>query len=342
MVRRHGFTLIELMIAIVVSLFVIGTFLRFFSHAVRVEGRSTVKSDITLKGNHILDTVESAIRLAGLGNSSLEFKNGAVILAASGVATNVDGGPLNSPASFTFVSPWGGPVTKVAVIEGETPACRIYPQNNNAFTGDLNAVGTILLVNKANIFTAGYLRESATSIVTQTPFTYPDLSNYPNLLNVDAGLACAEMFPPHATILTGPNRAYTLTYDVTTQKFRFFEAGATADIISMPREEIPFMVLQFLTEAEATGGEGELYTARLWTVAPADFSTIKAVRFGFVMASRLPQDMNAALLTGIQYCMFGVCFTPPNSPDIQHKRYTAFSRVVYLRNIDSLKRHLNE
>ena len=342
MVRRHGFTLIELMIAIVVSLFVIATFLRFFSHTVKVEGRSTVKSDITLKGNHILDTVESAIRLAGLGNSSLEFKNGTVITAASGIATNVDGGPLNSPATFTFVSPWGGPVTKVAVIEGETPTCRIYPQNNNAFTGDVGAVGTALLINRANIFTAAYLRESATAIVTQSPFQYPNPNDPVNPLNVDSGLACAEMFPPHATILTGPNRTYTLVYDITNQQLRLTDTTNGLNLFTIPRIEVPFMVMQFLTEAEATGGEGELYTARQWTTVPADLTTIKAVRFGFVMASRLPQDMNAALLTGIQYCMYGVCFTPPNDADNQHKRYTAFSRVIYLRNIDSLKRHLNE
>lgn len=336
--RLTGFTLIELMIALSVSLFVIGTFLRFFSHTVRIEANNNIKGNITLKGQHLLDTVEGAVRLAGLGNTSTQYKTGAVIAAAQGLAQSVSAGnTFSGDFTFTFESPYGGPVTKVLTAQGSLPACTITLQSSASL---YNGLFTLLLINRSDIY-QGTLGALSGNQITTTALT-------PSVVGLTA---CGDAFPA-GTLVTGPNRVYSLTTTyallpacsgcVTLTETT---VGATTVLFSIPRTEMPFFALQFLTETDTAG-----VITRAWVTTindcntplvpgtPNICSTIKAVRFGFVLTAKTEREGGAAD-SNFQYCLFdsGYCF---NAPANTNRRYAAFSRTVYLRNIDSLKRNL--
>ncbi len=335
MERRYsqGFTLLELMLAIVISLFVIGTYLRFFAHSTRVEAHNNMKSNITLKGEHILNTLDNAIRLTGLGNTSAEFRTGNVIATATGTAASVNGGTSAGPVDFSFISPYGGPVTKVLAASNQTPACTITVQNSASLHG-ASSNPLLLLINHNNVY-----RGTLNGTPTTNQFTLSTLLDPAG--NSVTGQDCAALFPPLRTLVTGENRTFQLTYGDAGFLFQVPLVSDGLIRIKHSKAEMPYILLQFLTESDASGGEGELSISRTWTALPADREDIKAVRIAFVLATKEARE-GAATENAFQYCFFEptpYCFSAPANTNF---RYAAFSRVIYLRNYDSLKRHLLE
>ncbi len=337
-----GFTLIELMIAMTVSLFVIGTYLRFFSHSVKIEASTQLKSNITVKGEHILDTLENSMRLAGLGNTSTQFKAGTVIVSADGIAEAVSAGNVFADGfNFTFESPYGGPVTKVLTAQGSIPGCTITLQSSAAL---YSGMPNLLIINRNNIYQATLSSMNGNQITTATMTPTP------------VGTSCGDAFPA-GTLVTGLNRIYSLNTTGTTGgacagcvNFTEQIGGGTNPIalFSYPKAEMPFFAVQFLTETVDAAG----VATRAWITSVNDCntplvvgtanvcSTIKAVRFGFVLTAKGEREGTPAA-TSFQYCLFddSYCFAAPADTN---KRYLAFSRTVYLRNIDSLQRNLLE
>ncbi len=340
----QGFTLIELMIAIGLTLFVVGTYLRFFGHTARYEANNTLKTAAMLKGEYIADTLENAIRLIGLSNTSLDFRTGAIIASANGAAVSVtNGGYLTDIVYFTFISPWGGPVTSTKGTPlGVAPNCTLFPSNLNS----------ILSGNQSfNIITRDGKYVATASIDPDDQGQIPFLSLTPSVSG-----SCASLFPAEGTIITGPNRQYSLTYlnGMISLSYTIPPDTTTFSVFSYPQEEIPFFTLQFLTETVALNGTiTRAWTNEVsdcsWGTYPADppypvCSTIKAIRFGFVVTARSDR-VESTGTNAFSYCFFqdstgnDVCYSAaPNTG----KRYAAFSRVVHLRNYDYLKQHLLE
>jgi len=327
-----AFSLIELMIAMTATIFLITTFFRLFNHAARLETNNNLKTNVTLKGEHILDTLENSIRLIGLANTNSDLAatvvTDRIISSADGIAGTITAGNyITDPVNFTFHSPWGGPITKVISATGTTPACTVTIMNSNSLFAELS---TLLFINKEKIYTVTF-----TPGVTGATFTTTAITPTPTVND------CATLFPS-STIVTGPNTRYELSFSNSLLQFR--DAVSNRIIFTYPREEIPFFVLQFLTEAEVTGGEGELYSNQLWSplvsdctaTTPTVCSTIKAVRFGFVMTAREARIDKTPAPNAFKYCLFddAYCFEAPTNTG---KRYVAFSRTVYIRNYDFLK-----
>lgn len=339
-----GFTLLELMIAIGLTLFVVGTYLRFFSHTARYEANNTLKTSAMLKGEYIADTLENAIRLIGLSNTSLDFRTGTIVASANGAAVSVtDGGYLSDMVIFDFVSPWGGPVTSTKGTPlGTAPNCTLFPANLNSILGGNQSF---------NIITKDGKYAATASIDPNDQGQIPLLSLTPS-----ASGSCDALFPAEGTIITGPNRQYSLRYVNGTFSLSYTIPPDTTTffVFSYPQEEIPFLTLQFLTETVAGNGTitrtwTDNITDCSWGTYPTDppypaCSTIKAVRFGFVVTAK-GERVGSSGTNAFNYCFFqdgannNVCYSAsPNTG----KRYAAFSRVVHLRNYDYLKQHLLE
>jgi hypothetical protein len=324
--------MIELILAIVVSFIVIGTYLRFFTHSVKLEAHNTLKSGVALRGQNFMDSFENIARLTGLANSSDAFRSGWVITAANGNAASVTAGNYTAgTATFTFQSPFGGAVTKVLSAQGSLPNCTITVQNSASLYAGMPHY---FLINRDNIYTAtvsAINNNQITATVSPTPVGIS---------------ACGDAFPS-TTLVTGPNREYTLAFN-DTQRTRLTErvlpSGSAVQLFDAPREEIPFFLLQFLTE---TVDNNNIVT-RQWLTSvtgcnsnldDAACKTIKAVRFAFVMAARQSRDASGGTAPNeFSYCFFDdYCFEAPVDTD---RRYLSFSRVIYLRNFDSLQRNL--
>ena len=330
-----AFSLIELMIAMTATLFLVATFFRVFTHATRLETNNNLKNNVSLKGEHILDSLENSIRLIGLANNSTEFSAGAVIPSAQGKAVSVGAGNyLTGTFNFSFRSPWGGPITKVVSATGTQPACVVTIMNSNSLFAELD---NLLFINKNDIYTATFSAGSTGNTFTTATIT----STNPLAPAIPSGVTCDSLFPS-STLVTGANTLYELAFDGSIIQFR--DATWNRIIFAYPKEEMPFFVLQFLVETSVTDGEGELYANRAWapsvndcgSAQPDVCKTIKAVRFGFVLTSRESRIDKGTDSGTFQYCLFddSTCFSANANTG---KRYFSFSRTVYMRNYDFMK-----
>ena len=349
--RPIGFTLIELMVAIGLTLLVVGTYLRFFSNVSRYETNNSLKTTVLRKGDYIANTLENAIRLIGLSNTSVEFKGGGIISQATGVAVTVPPGEnLHQDAAFRFVSPWGYPISRIkSPVTGTDRSCQFSVVNTSAASYQSISGGRLITRNavySGNFFFMGdYIIYSvnATNLLGYTP---SGETFFPSG-------ECANNFPPENTILTGPNSSFLLSYSPDSFAFDFKNETSGTYLFSLPTWEVPFFTLQFLVEIPSEGG-GE--PTRTWVTSPGGCGSplpappasvppcfqIKAVRFGFVIAAKHGVVQGTTQTPG-QYCFFEddggnpVCY---GAPLTAYTRYAAFSRVVYLRNYDYLRQYL--
>lgn len=324
--KEKGFSLLELMLVLMVSIFVVGSYLKIFNHSVKAEGHNNLKNNITLKGEHILTSFENAVRLTGLANSSQNFKDGLVIPQAQGIAANVDAGNyLAGMAVFTFLSPYGGPVTKTvntAVTDGS--GCILTLQSSASFFNTANPKISILNkgTNAGEVYTASYAATTSNVLVASS--FQPALTD-----------TCENTFPM-GTLVTGANISYEFSYINNTVKLAGL--GDSPILFTYPREEMPFVLLQFLVEIVDENGA---VTLREWKATPTspERPFIKAVRFGFVLTSREEREDKTVAGNAFRYCFFEsqYCFSAPLNT---RKRYTPFSRVIYIRNYDYLQKNI--
>lgn len=323
--KSNGFTLIELMIALSISIIVFGTFFKIFNNTVKIESNNDQKNAVAQRGEYILNSLDSAMRLIGLSNTMTEFKAANVIITSfTGLSpANQNGGAVAGNLNFTFRSPYGGFVSKVDTVTGTSPACTFTLTNT---AGVFAGATTFLITNKREIYTAtGSVSGSGaitTSAITPAPINGTCASNF-----------------PIGTLITGVAIQYQLTYS--NGVFEFKNLSTDTTIFSYNNTIVPFLDLEFLTEVTDASG----VVTRSWkAVVPqtdpdglgpltSEVQAIKAVRFGFVMKTR--ENRDTATAGTVNHCIFEHCYTVTNSAS----RYLTFSRVVYLRNLDFLHRN---
>ncbi|MGI6394154.1 MAG: PilW family protein [bacterium] len=323
--KQSGFTIIELMVSLFITLTVIATFFKLYTNSIKIERTTAIRASVPLQGEQIMESISNAIRLIGLASDYYDYSpvsgSGEVILEAKGGV-----GPTN--ISFQFKSPYGGPVTTLAKAEGGSGACTFTVESTAALHSGLKEV--VVISNSA--IHVGQVT-SVTGDVIITSGMSPSVDN------------CSVAFP-EGTLITGPNNDFKLSYinsgSTTMLSLAAYEGGvATEDYVNFdstkgPGYQIPFMVLQFLKEYQKGGN-----IVREWFSEFPDPATelkqVKAVRVGFVLVSEQERvrkkvaSADAGITT--EHCLFdSLCY----SLNDQNKTAYSFRRLIYLRNYDYL------
>jgi type II secretory pathway pseudopilin PulG len=356
-----GFTIIELMVGIFVTIMALGTFFKLYTNSIRSEKSASSRISALTLGDHIIETLASHIRLIGLGNGYVEDGSGE--WDPSTVISVFDGGDGIDDVQFRFISPFGGPIAKL-VSEGEenggagkctfqiTQSAAIFANTDGSFPSD-----TVKLFAKQGIFTG---------TLTSLP-TSDNKINIDNIKDVDGNALaagnCATF--PLSTLLTGNDFDYEITYtrdynggndkdgletSITLIDYTTDPSGRTVYSFQSDEDsslQIPRFSLQFLREYDDGSSLRRQWVSTL--ANNTELSEIKAVRIGMVIVTnqdRIKPKDGAAIKT-IQevtskqayYCPFvedsDECYelTNPN------RNAYVFRRVIHLRNFDYLKRN---
>ncbi len=330
-----AFTLIELLIALALSLLLATSFFKVFNKTAALDQRNSEISSVSVKGDHIINSLDSAFRLIGLGNSLTEFipdpndltKPNEIITVATGLwpSSPVNGSPSGA-INFTFQSPFGGPVTQVYTSGGDIAACSLTLKNSsNLFTG--NAI-EVRIISPTKVY-------STTATVTASTGNNRPAITTGNLTPTPGATenTCLTAMPPDQTVFTFRPKRYQLIYgnNGTILQELPWDGGSAREIFNYTKNQMPMFVLQFLVE---TVNPSDGVVSRTWVASVSDETQkrrIKALRFGFVLAT----DQSDVAVAAGNHCVFDVCFAPTDTT----KRYATFSRLVYLRNIDYLQRN---
>jgi type II secretory pathway pseudopilin PulG len=330
--KRTGFTMIELMVSIFITLTVVGTFFKLYTNSVKTQRSTAVRASVNILGEQMMETLASSIRLLGLTSDNLDYQPaggnpGTVILDANGSAGGTDS------ASFRYISPYGGPVTKLSIAAtGTDGACTLTLINSSSLYAGM---GTVNIVSNVGIHQATVASINGNVIVTSA------------MTPAIAG-ACSVFFP-QGTLLTGPNNDFQLTYvnsgsDTQLSLISTLPSGATDTYVNFnsnnnPLYQMPYFVLQFLREFD----DGTGMIRREWfsnideDVSPADLQQVRAIRIGFVLlsdADRIKKKV-ASADAGIttQFCPFDLmCYSLTD----QNKTAYVFRRVIHIKNYDYL------
>ena len=103
--EKSGFTMIELMVGIFVTLIALGTFFKLYTNSVKNERNTNLRTSVAHIGDQIAETLSAPIRLIGLNNKYDDYLNGTVII-------QTDGGSGQDAVNFQFYSPYGGPISR--------------------------------------------------------------------------------------------------------------------------------------------------------------------------------------------------------------------------------------
>ncbi|HQM85227.1 MAG TPA: prepilin-type N-terminal cleavage/methylation domain-containing protein [bacterium] len=329
--KKLGFTMIELMVSIFITLTVIGTFFKLYTNSIKVQRNTAIRSSVNTLGEQMIETIGSSIRLLGLNNTFVEYDPGVGVSGT--IIADANGSAGIDQASFRYFSPFGGPITKLSVDStGTNGACTLTLENSGSLDAGINEVN---LIARNGIYKATVT--SITGNVVITSVTTPAIAG-----------DCAAIFP-EGTVLTGPNNDFLLTYTnggATTllRLVRVLPDGTQESLIdfsslSNPAYQIPYFVLQFMREYDDGTGtiKREWFSEIDETGSPDLLKQVKAVRIGFVLLSdqeRVKKKV-ASADAGItnSYCPFdAMCFDLAD----QNKTAYVFRRVIHIRNYDYL------
>lgn len=329
-----GFTIIELMVSIFVTIIAVGTFYKLYNNSVRSEKAVNSRVSISIKGEHIIDTISSHLRLAGLAS---EYEvDGTGEWDATSVMQAYDGGSGIDSVNVRFFSPYGGPVAKLnSAASGATPPCTL---NITGSTAIHSGITSLRLITGDGVFSANVSSINEGQIVIQSIL---DRDN--NTFSGD----CATRFP-EGTLITGPDSDFGITYTNSgggVTSLQLFDFTANRDVLDYSSDanspdQITLFIFQFLREYTDAGGSRR----RTWFTAinnATELSEVKAVRIGIVMLSNkdriLQKSSSPVSALSAKYCPFidGECFTLTNP----NRNAYVFRRVIHLRNFDYLKRN---
>jgi len=333
--ESKAFTIIELMVSIFVTLAAIGTFYKLYTSSIKAHRNTNVRTSVNIRGEQLIETIASSIRLIGLNNNYVDYDPG---MAMSGtIITDANGSTGTDDARFEFLSPFGGPVTKIlgdpfaTNPAGNVPVCTFYVLNSASFHAGLTVMN---MVTKSGVYSAT-VSVDGNKVVTSAFNPVP-----PEPLCIDA--------LPVGTLVTGENNIFRLTYSNTgTQSnmrlVRDIGGGAEEIYIDFssvtnPAYQIPYFVLQFMREYDDVGTtKREWFTDIDEVTTPEELKEVKSVRVGFVLLSAQDRvrkkvaSADAGITT--EYCPFeGMCYS---LTDQNQTAYT-FRRVIHLRNYDYL------
>ena len=322
--QSDGFTILELMVSIFVTITVIASFYKLYESSVKTERSSSIRVSVNLLGEQILDSISDSIQMVGLNSQKSDltassYINGIFPQAKLGVADN----DANA-VEFKYVSPYGSPITKVASQPSDTQSATLMFSDEGCKTITLFNSAAFHGAAKKFYFHTQYgilVTNNQTTVVIGDNNITLEVSGFETDTTSLAGKDCKDVIPA-GTLVTGEDFIYTLTYSsygsdsdnslVLAYKnknntasgkvvdFHYDPDGTNGanDLYSMPH-----FVLQFLTETKnSVSGEGDSdegdsdegdsdesdkYT-RTWvtSVDYADIKKVIAVRFGFVILSK--------------------------------------------------------
>lgn len=330
--RRAGFTIIELMVSIFITITVVGTFFKLYTNSVKTQRNTAVRASVNILGEQMMETIASSIRLLGLTSGYLDYNpgggvSGTIILDANGS----DG--VDSSASFRYISPYGGPITKLSIpATGTDGACTLTLINSASVH---SGMGTVNLISNVGIHQATVASINGNVIVTSA-------------MNPAIAGNCS-VFLPEGTLITGPNNDFHLTYvkggsNTQLTLISTLPSGSSDTYVNFnsnnnPTYQMPYFVLEFLREFD----DGTGVIRREWfsnideDVNPDQLQQVRAVRIGFVLlsdADRVKKKVataDAGITT--QYCPFDLmCYSLTD----QNKTAYVFRRVIHIRNYDYL------
>ncbi len=337
--RRHsGFTLIELMVGIVLTVMVTATFFRFFDHMTTASTSNSYKTATIVRGDVLLDSFGQAVELSGLTTTNAEFLSSVprVILESQGTISGTES------VSFVFTSPFGGPITKVSEetnVSGIAPNCQFAVLGTAA---NSNTIRQIRIITKDDIYYGNVQYFNNGWVLLKDPLLQSNGTGHV------VGSDCKTIFPEGA-IVTGPNYFYRLKWSPTTalkfervlQPIPFsydastFSSGSET-LFDVPHELVPLVILQFLRLDPISGSE-------VWedgrSYATEDYRDVKAVRIAIVLLPQEARDLRGESdsTSTMQFCPFesAHCYTVVGVSRVP----MMFKKVIYVRNIDYLQKN---
>lgn len=346
-----GFTIIELMVSIFITMTIIASFYKLYDASVKTERSSSIRVAVNLMGEQILDTVSESLRLIGLNSVKEDF-----------TGVNNEGKSLiiheAGEQKLEYLSPFGSPITKVKGCSGgdEGADCGTYP------------TCTFLLFNSAAFYSGvdklyfhnqdGFFKTSSVSLNDYSENGVKVTATFASSDN--DGTSCRDFFPV-GSLVTGEDFVFTLEYgsssDANALQLSYVKesnssvGGTLINFSYDPNNEnnyysMPKFVLEYLVET--CDGAGTCVTNWITpkggaVLSDSQVKSIIAVRFGFVLLSRKERVYRGEETpSGLpKYCIFNdtnttddyYCYTLPSL------NYTAsvFRRVVYLSNYRFLK-----
>lgn len=343
-----AFTLIELMVSIFITITIIASFYKLYEASLKTERSASIRVAENLMGEQILDTLSESFRLIGLNSVKADFRDD-----GTGVLRQIE--TENYPTIFKYLSPYGSPITKVAVSPDNdlSEGCQFTLFNSASFYTNISK----LYFHNQN----GFYKTADSSV---TNVSYGD-NGVSLKVNGFSGTApgsdndkCKDVFPV-GSLVTGEDFIYTLTYNPSLSnnylKLDYTREDETGggNLINFTFNSnksdnfyvMPKFVIEFL--AEWTCGTDK---CRKWLPNGSDYpknhlKDIVAVRFGFVLLSkkeRVAVGKPGGASNLPRYCIFSAdtgSATNKYCYDLEDLNYTAsvFSRVVYLSNYRYLK-----
>jgi len=328
--RSSGFTMIELMVGIFVTLSALATFYALYTNSLKSHRNTNVRIAVNILGEQMIETIASSIRLIGLNNMYADYDPGATIQGT--IIIDSDGGSGTDAVSFRYMSPYSGPITKVSSVSGNNGACIYNIVNSTSLHSEIDSVHLFTRngILRGTVPPGGISGNQITTTATTPVFAGPCLNAV-----------------PLGTLLTGPDNTFLLTYvntgtNTILRLERVLAAGATEiyvdfDSANNPDYEIPFLVLEFMREYDDGGT-----IKREWFTSMSDaeeLKQVKSVRIGFVIVSQQDRVKKKVATSdpGItnNYCPFdNRCYS---LTDLNKTAYV-FRRVIHMRNYDYLGR----
>lgn len=348
--KTKAFTLLELMVSIFLTITVIASFYKLYESSLKTERTASIRVSVNLLGEQILDTIANSMRLIGLNGEigDLQTEDMALgVFREAKTGESPHGGSGTQHISFSYLSPYGSPITKLQeAATGTYPQCSFKLFNSAAFHKNISK---LYIHNQQGVYVTKTISQPNPSgnniLVTHTADEFERVP-------ADEGTkTCTQRFPA-GTLVSGEDFFYTLTYTYPkTLKLTYkilddtgAPTGAENELINFEYDnkanqtfQIPFFVFEFLEEDPDNENEGTWVS----TYTKDNRNHIVAVRFGFVIVSLkdriTAKDASAAPTMSNKYCIFddntNNCYTLTNP------NYTAsvFQRVVYLANFRMLK-----
>ncbi|MBP5406735.1 hypothetical protein J6Z19_06270 [bacterium] len=359
--NMKAFTIIELMVSIFLTILVVASFYKLYNIASREERSSAIRISINVAGEQMLDAISNAIRFIGLNGklSDLDFYNSGTISSARPLIR------IAEQDQFEFLSPYGGPVTKLAKdAEGTYPNCTFTLVSSTALS---NKTKSFFFHNQDGIFETEEDEDLTVSISSSGELVFTNGSGFKNAPRNDLdGTECSAVFP-YGTLVSGQDNFFMLKYNDATGQLKlcftdkesmmtsadcingFNEEKDTSVVNFMPDADktydMPTFFIQYLTETKS--GNDLVVKWQNGTLGTSEGEDLRkdivAVRFGFVLISERTRNEGnypVNLNFSEEYCIFGDeryktkdCYTlrDPN------KTAYVFRRVVYLANHRLLK-----
>ena len=324
-----GFTIIELMVSIFVTLIVLGTFFKLYTNSFKNERSTNLRTSVAHVGDQIAESLSAPLRLIGLNNDYADYDAGQVII-------NADGGTGNDTITFRFKSPYGGPITKLkANASGTGPDCSFTTLNSGSFH---SGVTEIQLMTSSGIYKATNLSLSyGTNTITGKVWDSSGAA---------FGEDCSLKFP-EGTLVTGGNNTYLFYYSYggANTTVRLTNETSGEDVIDFDNDakspfSVPWFVLQFQREYILSDILHREWVSEI--TASTEIKEIKAIRFGFVMLSTRERTQKKDVSSGsgtVNLCHFETTVTKCYHHNDLNKTAYVFRRLIHIKNFDYLQRN---